>query len=297
MTTLVLIAAALAVVALVIGAYIFFNPQRSAQDRLRDMTGRPGLQQDDEQMRAIAERLSALANPSSEEEQNILRLKLVQAGYTHRQALEFFNALRVALAIGLPVLLVPTLFGTDDLLWLAGGVLVLAGAGYYIPQVVIDSRITARQRKLLAPFPDALDLLVTSVEAGLGLDAAFRRVAEELRGAAPELAFEFMLVNQQTSAGVSRIDALRNLAKRTGLSEVKQLVNMLAQSERFGTSIARSLRVHSENTRAIRMARAEEEAAKVSPKLTVVMILFLLPCLIVVLLGPAVIQIKNNILV
>jgi tight adherence protein C len=296
MTNLVLAAVALAVIAAAVGAYIFFNPQRSASDRLHEMTGGPNAEED-AQVKMIAERLSKLASPDSAEEQTMLRLKMIQGGYTHRQALEFFNAIRVGLAIGLPVVLVPLLIGKDDLVWLAGSVLVFAGAGYYVPQLVVDGRVAARQKKILAPFPDALDLLVTSVEAGLGLDAAFRRVAEELRGAAPELSFEFMLVNQQTSAGMTRVEALKNLEKRTGLTEVKQLVNMLTQSERFGTSIARSLRVHSENTRAIRMARAEEEAAKVSPKLTVVMILFLLPCLLVVLLGPAVVQIKNNILV
>lgn len=288
-------AVVLAILGAFIGAFFFLNPDRSAADRLRGMTGAEN-NDEDQKVAAIAERLSKLANPTSREEQNQLRLKLLQGGYMHKNAPEFFNAIRVTFAIGIPVVMVPVFIGTDDLLWLAASVLVFAAIGYYVPQVIVDGRITARQKALLAPFPDALDLLVTSVEAGLGLDAAFRRVSNELRSAAPELSFEFQLVNQQTSAGMTRIDAMKSLAKRTGLTEIKQLVNMLNQSERFGTSIARSLRVHSEITRQKRMARAEEEAAKVSPKLTVIMILFLLPCLMVVLLGPAVVQIKNNLL-
>ena len=126
------------------------------------------------------------------------------------------------------------------------------------------------------------------------MDAAFRRVAEEMEGAAPELAYELQMVNHEISAGIPRMEALRHLTTRTGVDEIGRLVNMLTQAERFGTSIARSLRIHSSITRQKRMSRAEEEAAKVSPKLTVVMILFLLPCLILVLLGPAAINVKNT---
>ena len=141
-----------------------------------------------------------------------------------------------------------------------------------------------------------MDFLVSTVEAGLGLDAAFRRVADELESTSPELAREFKMINHEVSAGVARTDALKHLAERTGLEEIHSLVNMLTQAERFGTSIAHSLRIFSDITRQKRMARAEEEAAKISPKLTVVMILFLMPTLMVILLGPAGINIKNNFL-
>ena len=119
-------------------------------------------------------------------------------------------------------------------------------------------------------------------------------MADELEFAAPELAAEFRLVNNETGAGVPRVEALRHLYDRTGLESIKSLVNMLVQAERFGTSIARSLRVHANITREKRMARAEEEAAKVSPKLTVVMILFLMPSLFIVIMGPAAVNIKRN---
>ena len=143
-------------------------------------------------------------------------------------------------------------------------------------------------------FPDALDLLVSSVESGLGIDAALKRVAREIAPASPQLANELQLVNHEIAGGVPRLEALRRLAARTGVDEIKSLVNMLTQAERFGTSIARSLRVHSRVTRQRRMSKAEEEAAKVGPKITIVMIVFMLPCLMVVLLGPAGVRIINN---
>ena len=282
-------------VGVVVGILMLLNPSRTAKDRLRDMTGGPKESERDPAAAAIAERLAKLAAPSDDEQKNLLRLKLIQAGYRSPNALEMFNAIRVLCAIGIPLVLSPIL-ALQSWVFLLVGVVVGAGIGYLLPGLIVSNRLANRQRKLLVPFADALDLLVTSVEAGLGVDAAFRRVATEIEPAAPELSYEFQLVNHEISAGVNRIDALKHLATRTGLDEVKSLVNMLAQAERFGTSIARSLRVHSDMTRQKRMARAEEEAAKVSPKLTVIMILFLLPCLIVVLLGPALIRVKNEFL-
>lgn len=278
------------------GLYLFVNPSRSARDRLEELTGGPKEDVEREILtQRVAERIARLAQPQEEEQQNILKQRLIQAGYRNRAAPQMFNAVRVSLALSLPVVMALVFAVTNaSLVRMAFFVIVGAGAGYYLPLVVINSQIQRRQYKILKPLPDALDLLVTSVEAGLGLDAAFRRVAAELESAAPELAFEFQMVNHEISAGVQRIDALKRLETRTGLDEVKSLVNMLAQAERFGTSIARSLRVHSDITRQKRMSRAEEEAAKVSPKLTVVMILFLMPCLLVVLLGPAAVNVMNS---
>ena len=287
------------------GVWAYFtsgDPERSASDRLRDMSAGPGEDtgpRRNEAVDKITARLSALASPDDAEEQGKLRLKMVQAGYTNKNALEVMNATRVIMALGLPIVLVPTVWSAafgSTFVRLAAGVIVLGAIGYIIPSVIVDGRVSGRQKKLMNSFPDALDLLVSSVEAGLGLDAAFRRIAEEIETAAPELAHEFQVVNHEISAGLTRLDALHHLADRTGLEEVQALVNMLTQAERFGTSIARSLRVHSSIVRQKRMARAEEEAAKVSPKLTVVMILFLMPCLMIVLLGPAAISIKHNLI-
>ena len=143
---------------------------------------------------------------------------------------------------------------------------------------------------------DALDLLVSSVEAGLGLDAAFRRVSKEMESAAPALVRELQAVNYEVEAGIPRTTALRHLDERTGLQEVNSLVNVLLQAERFGTSVAEALRVHSELVRKKRMLAAEENAAKISPKLTLAMIIFILPLLFTVLAGPAAINVVNNLL-
>lgn len=285
--------------ALAYAAFVFINPTRTAQDRLREFSesesagdgfeigGSP-----DPGVEALAGRLGQLAAPTSEDDKNKLREKLLQAGYKSRHALEMFNGIRVTAALCLPLFVIPFASGMS-VTYLLGSVLFAAAAGYYGPDLWINNVVEKRKHALLASFPDCLDLLVSSVEAGLGIDAAFRRVAKEMENAAPDLAREFQLVNHEVSAGVSRVDALRHLQARTGLDEIRSLVNMLTQAERFGTSIAKSLRVHAKLARAKRMSRAEEEAAKVSPKLTVIMILFLLPVLMSVLVGPAAINVMN----
>lgn len=275
-----------------LGLFILLNPKRTAGDRLDDLMSKAGAEDNEAVKQAIAARLSKLATSQDEDERNLLKVKLLQAGYRDRRATDIYNATRVFLLMVLPLLSAPIL-ALQSVSVLLIGVVISAIIGYMLPHIVVSSRVTSRQKSLLQPFPDALDLLVTSVEAGLGVDAAFRRVAVELEPAAPELALEFQMVNNEISAGVARPDALRHLSTRTGVKEIKALVNMLTQAERFGTSIARAMRIHSDLTRQKRMARAEEAAAKVSPKLTVIMILFLLPCLFIVLLGPAMIKVKD----
>jgi tight adherence protein C len=246
---------------------------------------------------SIYERMSKLAQPSDEDELKLLRQQLLMAGYKNPRAAEMFNGMRVMAAICAPALTVPIvvlLFGSGSMPLLAGVILISAATAYYLPKTVMVNAVQKRQEILLQSFPDALDLLVSSVESGLGIDAALQRVAREIAPASPTLANELQLVNHEISGGVPRLEALRRLAERTGIPEIQSLVNMLTQAERFGTSIARSLRVHSKVTRQRRMSKAEEEAAKVGPKITIVMILFMLPCLMVVLLGPAAVRILRN---
>ena len=278
---------------------VLLNPERTARDRVADLTGnqsvRDSLLTDNEQVRGVASNLSALAAPSSEDEADLQRRRLVQAGYRGSTNLELYSALRAALALGLPLLVwgvLPQMEFAYQLFLL----ILTATFGYYLPTLWVSHRVEKRQEALLKPFPDALDLLVSSVEAGLGLDAAFRRVAQEMESAAPDLARELQAVNHEVGAGIPRIEALRRLDYRTGLDEVNSLVNVLMQAERFGTSVARALRVHSQLVRKKRMLAAEEAAAQISPKLTVVMILFILPSLFVVLAGPAVINVINTLM-
>lgn len=284
------------------GLYVLLNPSRTAADRLRDLQGKPAEQEvydiisvdkPQDGVGGVASRLGQLAAPASEEDKNKQRQLLLQAGYKSRHALEIFNGVRVTLALCLPLLVAPFAAGLG-LSQTAMAVLAAAAAGYYAPALWLTNVTDKRKRTLLKSFPDALDLLVSCVEAGLGLDAAFRRVAMELDTAAPELSREFQIVTHEVSAGVPRTEALRHLQVRTGLDEIRSLVNMLTQAERFGTSIAKGLRVHSRMTRQKRMSKAEEEAAKVSPKLTVIMILFLMPVLGMVLMGPALIKVMET---
>lgn len=291
-----------ALVVMVVGAaayglFLVFNPTRTAQDRLREMAESGdgaglGAVTTDPGMDGVAGRLGRLAAPGSEDDKNKLKQQLLQAGYKHRHAADIFNGVRVTASMSLPLFVLPFATGMS-ITSLAATSLIAASAGYYGPGILINNVVAKRKADLLASLPDCMDLLVSSVEAGLGIDAAFRRVAAEMEATAPDLSREFQLVNHEISAGVSRVDALRHLEQRTGLDEVRSLVNMLAQSERFGTSIAKSLRIHAKGSRHKRMMKAEEEAAKVSPKLTVVMILFLLPVLMSVLLGPAAINVMN----
>jgi tight adherence protein C len=301
-TNQVVLIAVLAVVAAVVLAALavmtLLNPQRTARDRIQELT--QGKKKEDTSVldyravRTVTAQVSKLAAPTEGSDQgNLLRRQLVQAGFRTRNNLETFSAVRAGLALTFPVvtaLFLPEM-STSTLLVI---VLVMASIGYYMPGMIVTSRIEGRQKQIMRSFPDALDLLVSSVEAGLGLDAAFRRVADEIESPAPILSAELKAVNHEVTAGVSRVEALRHLDHRTGLEDVKQLVNVLSQAERFGTSVARALRVHADLVRVKRQLAAEEMAAKISPKLTVVMILFIMPSLFAILLGPAMVQVYRQ---
>lgn len=288
---------ALAVVGVAWGLYQLVFPDRTAADRIAALTG--GVEEGRPKPRAVE--LGTLAKQAAklgvqdEEHASALRRRLMQAGYRERNSVEVYSALRAGLALVgalIGFLVIPKSSLALMLLGALGG----ATIGYYGPAIWVSNKLQNRQSDLLKAFPDALDLLVSCVEAGLGLDAAFRRVADEMGSSAPELSKEFQVVTNEVNAGVPRAEALHRLGERTGLEEITSLVNVLVQAERFGTSVARSLRVHSEMVRTKRMQRAEEKAAQVSPKLTVAMIIFILPCLLIILLGPALINVKNVLL-
>jgi tight adherence protein C len=269
----------------------FVSPERTAADRLADLTGAAADPTGPRELPAFASAAARLATASAEETE-ALRKRLMQAGWRARNAAEIFAAVRVGGTLLLAAFGVLVTLAKTPLVMLFGALLG-ATIGYYLPAILVTNALQKRQQTLMRAFPDALDLLVSSVEAGLGVDAAFRRVSDEIEDAAPELARELQFVGHEGNAGVPRVEALRHLSDRTGLEEVTQLVNVLVQAERFGTSVARALRAHAELVRVRRMQRAEEKAARVSPTLTIIMIVFILPCLIVILVGPAVINVKN----
>jgi tight adherence protein C len=166
--------------------------------------------------------------------------------------------------------------------------------GYLLPDMWLTWRVSARQRRLRRALPDALDLLVICVEAGLGLDQALMKVSQDMKIAHPELSEELQFVNLEMRIGKTRVDALRELARRTGLDDIKALVAMLIQTERFGTSIAQSLRVYSDDMRLKRRQRAEEMSAKTSVKMVPPLVFFIFPALMVVILGPAIITLIHQ---
>lgn len=290
--------AAVAVGGLAYGGYsMFFSTDRSAADRLGELTGANEDEARTQKPRfaGLAQKAARLSGSADEAQASALRKRLMQAGYRERNAVELYSASRTIGAV-IGALFCFVILPKTSLLWMVGGALFGTTVGYYLPAIMVTNALQKRQEALLHAFPDAMDLLVSCVEAGLGVDAAFRRVAEEIEGSTPDLARELQLVTHEVNAGMQRVEALRRLGDRTGVDEIISLCNVLIQAERFGTSVAKSLRIHSEVVRVKRMQRAEEKAAQVSPKLTVVMICFILPCLIIVLIGPAIVNVKNILL-
>ena len=169
-------------------------------------------------------------------------------------------------------------------------VAVSAIVGFLLPDIILWIRTSKRQQEIVICLPDALDLMVICVEAGLGLNAAIMRVGKEFEPVCPPLSRELRLVNREMLTGISRIEALQNMALRTGLEDIKILVAILIQTEQLGTSIANSLRVHADSLRIKRRHRAEEKARKVAVKLVFPLVLFIFPTLMLIILGPGLIR-------
>jgi tight adherence protein C len=220
-------------------------------------------------------------------------LLMVRAGYRTSEAMMAIRGIKIIV----PLALLGLVFFTGIYTWNPMVVIGIAAlAGYLLPDMWLTWRVHARQRLLRRALPDGLDLLVICVEAGLGLDQALLRVAQELNVAHPELSDELHLVNLEMRVGKTRLDAMRELARRTGLDDINALVSMLIQTERFGTSVAQSLRVHSDDLRMKRRQRAEQLAAKTSVKMVPALVFFIFPALMVVILGPAIIAIMRQLM-
>ena len=236
-------------------------------------------------------RLSRLM-PKSAKDMSRLQRRLSRAGYPQVQAAVLFSLAQIAFpfVIGLAVL---TILGVTGGLVYA---LLGAAAGYSLPGFWLQRKSTLRQKAIRNGLPDALDLLTVCVEAGSGLDQAIVKTTEELQIAHPDLADELRLVTTEIRAGKPRIEAFKNFAQRTGVEDVRSLVAMLTQTDRFGTSIAQALRVHSETSRTKRRQQAEERAAKVSVKLVFPLALCLFPALYIVCFGPVALKIYRTML-
>src|SRR6202167_2315164 len=228
------------------------------------------------------------ALPVSPSEVSQTRVWLIQAGYRNAQHATIYRGLRV-LCAGIGFFSVFLFTGFDSPLLLVG----LTGFGFFLPRFILKRKLKQRQLRIRLGLPDALDLTVICVEAGLSLDQAMMRVGQDLNHAHPELSGEFHLFDLETRAGKPRVEALRNLSDRTGVDDIRSLVGTLIQTDRFGTSVAQALRVHSDSLRTERRQRAEEQAAKTTVKMIIPLVLFVMPSLLFVTIGPAVIQLLH----
>lgn len=254
------------------------------------------LRRNEDDHSSVAEALKPIAPhllPTDQTELGAARQRMIQAGYYRSSALTKYYVLRIALALLLPVIaliVVPQL--AAQMTWETVALVVaLSGIiGLYLPTVWVSRRIESRQQQCRDGFPDALDMLLISVEAGLGLDAAINRVGMEIGDAYPVLGEHFQRVGAELRAGQSREGALRSMSDHIGIEEVGSLVTLLIQSDMLGTSIAQALRVHADDMRIKRMLKAEEKAHMLPVKMTVPLILGILPPLVIVIMAPAIIR-------
>ncbi len=252
-----------------------------------------------EKIAEISHPISKLAIPKEGWEGSVARLKLINAGWRSPNAVAIFFAAKTVLALVLPLPALAWLMGTavqTSMVTFWALLVALASLGYYLPNVVLARRVAARQRVIFEDFPDALDLLTVCVEAGLGLDAALMRVAAEIQLRSPVVASELELMLLELRSGFTKEKALRNLSLRTGVEDIESFSTLLIQADRFGTSIGASLRVLSDTLRTRRRMRAEEQAAKISLKLLIPLMFCIFPALLIVLVGPAFINIYRTLL-
>ncbi|MBI2833860.1 MAG: type II secretion system F family protein [Acidobacteria bacterium] len=291
MTLLLPILAFVFASALIAGAALRFMPDRAVaiDRRLQEITNRRERpvepQAPLEPVVAVLKRVGEKV-PRSPKELGKLRLRLVQAGFRRDEGLAMFFGIRVVVALIPFALLATPLLGRPNLTYAFAAL----GLGYVLPGMSLARMAKRRQHRIRLSLADALDLLVVSVEAGLGLDQAMSRVADELAVPYPDLADELRLVNLELRAGKARTEALRNLADRTGVDDLSGLVAMLIQTDKFGTSIATSLRVFSDTLRTKRRQRAEEAAAKTGVKMVFPLVFCIFPAIWAVTIGPAAIK-------
>ena len=293
LTTLIFLALMLALT----GLYLWLVPTR-AEQRLRAASGPAEKTHWTETVVKVAGPFAKLSTPEGDWENSPLRIRFFHAGIRQPNARLLYFGAKTLLPLVLAALafIAMRAFNQSSGLEIVFYILLAALIGCYLPNVLLHVAIAMRQREIFETFADAADLMLVCMEAGLGLDAALTKVADEVRRKSLALAEELHLTNLEMRAGASRDKALRNLALRTGVEEVGTFATMLTQADKFGTSIGDSLRVFSEDLREKRQVRAEEAAAKVPTKLLFPLVLCIFPSIIMVVMGPAVIQVIRTIL-
>ncbi len=245
------------------------------------------------------DRLAPYLEPQDQKAFSASKLKLVQAGYRSRTSVSTFNFAKMVLGVGLMLMgLISVFIRTDEpgTATIVLTVLIPAGVGYYLPSYWVERRRQTRQEEIIHGFPDALDLMLVCVEAGQSLDQAIQRVGIETRLAYPTLGEEFEIVSNEMRAGKDRVTVLRDMSERCGVPDISSFVTVLIQSATFGTSIADALRVYASEMRDKRVMRAEEKANTLPTKMTVGTMLFTVPPLLVILVGPSIYDIYVNLL-
>lgn len=283
--------------------WLVYRPQSAATERLKRLGQRGGLETPSTGITAdpgseLAERLASPLSrllPPSAAEAKKLQKQLMHAGFRSAGAPVVFRGIQLAALAGFPavVAVVCAVLArplSSALLW----ILLAFVAGFFLPRYVLRRMIRSRQQLVRWGLADALDLMVISVEAGLGLNAAMLRVSTELKEVHPDICEEFELANLEIRVGRERDEALRNLAERTGVDDLHSLVAMLIQTDRFGTSIARAVRAFSDSLRTKRRQRAEQAAQKAAVKLLFPLSCFLFPTLFIAILGPAALQLADT---
>jgi tight adherence protein C len=289
-----------------LGVYwLLYKPQSAATERLRQLSqgvtsaaaGQASLQEGrraSELAQRLASPLNRLAPPSAAEAKK-LQKKLMQAGFRSPNSPITYRAIQLSVLAGFPgIVAVGCALMARPLSSAALWILSAFVIGFFLPRYVLNKMIRTRQQRVRWGLADALDLMVISVEAGLGLNAAMMKVSSELKEVHPDISEEFDLANLEIRVGRDREEALRNLAERTGVDDLRSLVAMLIQTDRFGTSVARAIRVFADSLRTKRRQRAEQAAQKAAVKLLLPLACFLFPTLFIALLGPAVLQLIDT---
>ena len=284
--------------------WLLYRPQSAATERLKQLGGRettavaPSLIGDEGRGAELAQRLasplSRFLPPSAAEAKNIEK-KLMQAGFRSPGASLVYRAIQLGSMVGFPatVALICAVLARP----LSGAILWILAAfvmGFFLPRYALRRMIRSRQQQVRWGLADALDLMVISIEAGLGLNAAMMKVSSELKDVHPDISDEFELANLEIRVGRERDEALRNLADRTGVDDLRSLVAMLIQTDRFGTSITKAIRAFSDSLRTKRRQRAEQAAQKAAVKLLFPLACFLFPTLFIAILGPAALQLIDT---
>ncbi len=279
-----------------IGLFLWLTPSKTEQ-RLKAMAGPGEKSQWTENIVKIVGPFAQLSTPEGEWDKSPIRVRFFNAGIRSEDASLIYFAAKTLLPLVFAALAFLALRSTNESnLTLLFYVMASAMLGCYLPNIFLHFKIKARQREIFENFPDAADLMLVCIEAGLGLDAGLTKVAEEIQIKSVALAEELHLTNLEMRAGGTREKSLKNLALRTGVEEIGTFATMLTQADKFGTSIGESLRVFSDDLRHKRQMRAEELAAKVPTKMLFPLVVCIFPSIIMVILGPAVIQVIRTIL-